>query len=176
MTTIKSEDAGAYKIHPLGNDDFTVKPYTLKPDDTIIEEALKILAGRVSRGQPLTKPDDVKNYLLLFYRSHEHEVFGCIFMNSQHEVITFEEMFQGTIDGASVYPREVVKRALELNAAAVTFYHNHPSGNPTPSQADIRLTGLLKTALKTVDIRTLDHIVIGAADTRPVSFAEQGLI
>lgn len=176
MTTIKSEDAGAYKIHPLGNDDFTVKPYTLKPDDTIIEEALKILAGRVSRGQPLTKPDDVKNYLLLFYRSHEHEVFGCIFMNSQHEVITFEEMFQGTIDGASVYPREVVKRALQLNAAAVTFYHNHPSGNPTPSQADVRLTERLKTALKTVDIRTLDHIVIGAADTRPVSFAEQGLI
>lgn len=176
MTTIKSEDAGAYKIHPLGKEDFEVKPCTFKSDDTIIEEALKILSARVSRGQALTKPDDVKNYLLIRYRGRLHEMFGCIFLNNQHEIIEVEELFYGTIDGASVYPRVVVQRALQLNAAAVTFFHNHPSGNPTPSQADIRLTGLLKTALKTVDIRTLDHIVIGAADTRPVSFAEQGFI
>ena len=176
MTTIKSEDAGAYKIHPLGKEDFTVKPFTFKSDDTIIEEALKILSARVSRGQALTKPDDVKNYLLIRYRGRVHEMFGCIFLNNQHEIIEVEELFYGTIDGASVYPRVVVQRALQLNAAAVTFFHNHPSGNPTPSQADIRLTGLWRTVLKTVDIRTLDHIVMGAADTRAVSFAEQGLI
>ena len=87
MTTIKSEDAGAYKIHPLGKEDFTVKPFTFKSDDTIIEEALKILSARVSRGQALTKPDDVKNYLLIRYRGRVHEMFGCIFLNNQHEII-----------------------------------------------------------------------------------------
>jgi DNA repair protein RadC len=104
----------------------------------------------------------------------EHEVFGCLFLDNQHAVIAAEDLFRGTIDGASVYPREVVKRALALNAAAVILYHNHPSGVSEPSQSDQRLTQRLKAALGTVDIRVLDHFVVGRAEA--LSFAERGLL
>jgi len=104
----------------------------------------------------------------------EHEVFVCIFLNNQHIVIKHEEMFRGTIDGASIYPREVAKRCLQLNAAAVLFAHNHPSGRTEPSQADRHITDKLKTALNLFDIRTLDHFIIGK--DKPYSFAEHGLL
>ncbi|MEZ8076857.1 DNA repair protein RadC, partial [Vibrio sp. FF112] len=106
-------------------------------------------------------------------KAYEREVFAVMFLDNQHHLISFEELFFGTIDSASVYPREVVKAALKTNAAAVIFAHNHPSGDATPSQADKRITQRLKDALALVDIRVLDHIVIGDS---AVSFAERGLL
>ena len=108
------------------------------------------------------------------YANYEHEVFVCMFLDNQHHILACEELFQGTIDSASVYPREVVKRALQLNAAAVIFVHNHPSGIPTPSQADKLITDKLEKALGLLDIRVLDHFIIGGAEQ--YSFADHGLI
>ena len=106
-------------------------------------------------------------------RDSPHEIFAVLFLDQRHRVIKFEEMFQGTIDGANVYPREVVKKALHHNAAAVILAHNHPSGVAEPSQSDERITQRLKDALALVDIRVLDHFVIG---DDIVSFAERGLL
>ncbi len=145
-----------------------------KREERLLERARKILLRRMQQGTYLSNPGEVKDYLRLQVGHLEHEVFGCLFLNNQHAVIAAEEMFRGTIDGASVYPREVVKRALELNAAAVIFYHNHPSGVSEPSQADQRLTQRLKAALGTVDIRVLDHFVVGSAEA--LSFTERGLL
>ena len=104
----------------------------------------------------------------------KNEVFGCIFLDTRHRVIKTVELFYGTIDGASVYPRVVAQKALELNAAATLFFHNHPSGIVEPSQADVRITEQLKRALDTIDVRVLDHVVIG--DTQSTSMALSGLI
>ena len=145
-----------------------------KREERLLARARKILLRRMQQGTYLSNPGEVKDYLRLQVGHLEHEVFGCLFLNNQHAVIAAEEMFRGTIDGASVYPREVVKRALELNAAAVIFYHNHPSGVSEPSQADQRLTQRLKAALGTVDIRVLDHFVVGSAEA--LSFTERGLL
>jgi DNA repair protein RadC len=139
-----------------------------------LELSRRYLLARISRGQVLGSPAEVRQYLLLKLRGLEHEVFACLFLDNQHAVIGYEELFRGTIDGASVYPREVVKRCLALNAAAVIFAHNHPSGVAEPSQADQRLTQRLKGALGTVDIRVLDHFVVG--DAEALSFAERGLL
>jgi DNA repair protein RadC len=147
-------------------------------DDAMIEYCLAVLQQRMRKpGTLLTSPGDVRSYLRLSVATLEHEVFGCLFLDNQHGVIRIEELFRGTIDGASVYPREVVKAALACNAAAVVFYHNHPSGMANPSQADRNLTDQLRAALKTVDIRVLDHFIVpGAGDAEPYSFAENGLI
>jgi DNA repair protein RadC len=107
-------------------------------------------------------------------RDYPYEVFACLFLDTRHRVISYEELFQGTIDGASVHPREVLRRALQHNAAAVILAHNHPSGVAEPSDADRRITTRLKDALALVDIRVLDHIVIG--DQLATSFAERGWI
>ena len=115
-----------------------------------------------------------RRYLLAKFQHLDHEVFSCVYLNNQHHVVKIESLFRGTIDGAAVYPREVVKRCLHHNAAAVIFAHNHPSGIAEPSQSDLAITGRLKKALETVDIRVLDHFVIGAGSV--VSFAERGLI
>ena len=106
--------------------------------------------------------------------SLEHEVFAVLFLDTQHRLIEYSELFRGTIDSASVYPREVLKEALRLNAAAVIVSHNHPSGNPEPSAADKSLTKRLREALAMVDVRVLDHIIVGGTET--TSFAEQGLL
>ena len=121
----------------------------------------------------LSSPQDTRNYLRLKFAGLEHEVFACLFLDQRHRVICFEELFTGTIDGASVYPREVVKATLKHNAAAVIFAHNHPSGNAEPSQSDKHITGRLKEALALIDVRVLDHFVVG---DEVVSFAERGLI
>lgn len=113
-------------------------------------------------------------YLIAKLGGFEHEVFSALFLDAKHRLIQYVEMFRGTIDSASVYPREVVKEALRLNAAAVIFAHNHPSGNPEPSQADKVLTQRLKEALALVDVRSLDHIIVAGQST--VSFAELGLL
>jgi DNA repair protein RadC len=122
----------------------------------------------------LDSPRRVTEFLRVQYAGVEREIFMCLFLDNRHQLISAEQMFMGTIDGASVHPREVVKRALQLNASAVIFAHNHPSGVADPSQADELITLRLKDALAIVDIRTLDHLVVGGS--RVTSFAEKGLI
>jgi DNA repair protein RadC len=122
----------------------------------------------------LTSPQATRAFLKTQLYRHPHEVFACLFLDNRHRVVKYEELFRGTIDGASVHPREVVRRALEINAAAVIFAHNHPSGVAEPSQADLRITQRLKDALALVDVRVLDHFIVG--DGEGTSMAERGLI
>ena len=130
------------------------------------------LAETLQKGDVLENPEATRQFLTARLRHLGHEVFAMLFMDNRHHIITFEELFHGTINGASVYPREIVKRALQLNAAAVILAHNHPSGVAEPSQADRNLTARLKEALGLVEVRVLDHFVIG--DGQCVSFAERG--
>ena len=143
-------------------------------DDEVILRAITILDKRIKRGDALCSPAQTRQYLRLQLASEKAEVFCCLFLDNRNRVIEFKRMFHGTIDGASVYPREVVKQALDHNAAAVIFAHNHPSGIAEPSQADQHITQRLKSALELVDIRVLDHIVVGDGET--VSLAERGLL
>jgi len=139
----------------------------------VLEMARRYLFEGLQRGDSLNSPEETRQYLSSQLRDYPHEVFAVLFLDQRHRVICFEEMFRGTIDGANVYPREVVKKSLEHNAAAVIFAHNHPSGVAEPSQADENITQRLKKALSLVDIRVLDHFVIG---DDVVSFAERGLL
>ncbi|HVT35628.1 MAG TPA: DNA repair protein RadC [Nevskiaceae bacterium] len=138
----------------------------------VLEMSRRHLAEELASGDALSGPQATRTYLTARLRGLDHEVFGALFLDSQHRVLGFDELAAGTIDGASVYPREVVKRALRRNAAAVIFAHNHPSGVAEPSAADRALTERLKSALALVDIRVLDHFVVG--EGTPVSFAERG--
>ncbi|UPG87234.1 DNA repair protein RadC [Luteibacter aegosomatis] len=148
--------------------------YLLATAEQILEAARQAIERKMQRGTSFTSPAVVKEYLRAKLAGFEHEVFAVLFMDTQHRLIEYAEMFRGTIDGASVYPRELVKEALRLNAAAVIVSHNHPSGNPEPSIADRTLTQRLKEALGLVDVRVLDHIIV--AGTTTTSFAEHGLI
>ncbi len=141
--------------------------------------AMKALSERhmlegIKSQRVLTSSATTREYLRARFRHYQSEIFSCLFLNNQHQVIKLEELFKGTIDGAAVYPREVVKRCLYHNAAAVILAHNHPSGIAEPSQADIAITKKLKAALQTIDVRVLDHLVIG--NTEVVSFAERDLL
>ncbi|MBD9361773.1 RadC family protein [Methylomonas fluvii] len=147
--------------------------YQVADDEAILFQALQIYQRRFSRGEALTSPDKAKDCIQIKLTPFEHEVFMAVFLDNQHKVIACEELFRGTIDGASVYPREVVKTALRHNAAALIFAHNHPSGISEPSQADRTITEKLKTALALIDIRVLDHFVVGET---VYSFAEHGLL
>lgn len=140
----------------------------------VLEMTQRYLAETLKRGDALTSPQQTKLYLTSVLRDRHREAFYILFLDNQHRVIQDEILFEGTIDAASVYPREVVKRALQLNAAALILAHNHPSGIAEPSQADRRITQRLIEALQLVDIRVLDHFVIG--DGEMVSFAELGWI
>lgn len=140
----------------------------------VLEMARRHLWEGIQRDDTLRDPADTRRYVAARLRDYGHEVFACLYLDNRHRVIHFEELFRGTIDGASVHPREVVKRALHHNAAAVILAHNHPSGVAEPSRADQTLTQRLKDALALVDIRVLDHIVVG--DNGTVSFAERGLL
>ncbi|AVS74953.1 DNA repair protein RadC [Paracidovorax cattleyae] len=142
--------------------------------DQILAAAREVIGQKMPRGTVFTSPAMVKDYLRTKLAGFEHEVFAVLFLDSQHGLIEYVEMFRGTIDATAVYPREVVKAALRLNAAAVIFSHNHPSGNPEPSRADELLTQRLKEALTLVGVRTLDHVVVGGEAT--ASFAERGLL
>ena len=122
----------------------------------------------------MSKPDETRDYLRLRLADYRNEVFGCLFLDNRHRIIAMRELFQGTIDGASVHPRVVVQQAMEVNAAALVFYHNHPSGVAEPSHADEAITRRLKEALALVDVRVLDHFVVSAGES--VSFAERGLL
>ena len=139
----------------------------------VLEMSRRYLAEKMQRGDALTDPDAVRFYLVSKLRDYRFEVFACLFLDNRHRVIQFEELFRGTIDSASVHPREVVRRCLFHNAAAVIFAHNHPSGVADPSQSDERITQKLKDALQLIDVRVLDHFIVG--DT-VVSFAERGLL
>lgn len=141
----------------------------------VIAAALAILQGRLRpHGAVVGGSRDVKDFLCLRLADLDREVFGVMFLSVHKAVIAFEVLFEGTLTQASVYPREIVKRALELNAAAVILTHNHPSGVTAPSQADLLLTEALKAALNTVDVRTLDHVIVGGLEA--LSFAEEGLM
>jgi DNA repair protein RadC len=141
---------------------------------SVVQLALEILRTRHRRGRALSSPEETRRYLQFVFEGYRNEVFGAIFLDNRHRVLGFEELFYGTIDGASVHPRVVVQRTLDLNAAAVIFAHNHPSGVAEPSRSDESLTRRLKEALTLVDVRVLDHIVVGSEGT--VSFAERGLL
>ena len=138
----------------------------------VLEMARRHLAERLRRDSALESPQAVRDYLKALLRHEPHEVFGCLLMDSKHRMLTFEVLFRGSIDSASVYPRQVVKRALRHNAAAVIFCHNHPSGIPEPSEADRTLTQRLKEALDLVEVRVLDHFIVG--DGEPLSMVEYG--
>ncbi len=125
-------------------------------------------------GPALLNPQATRDYLRVRLRDLPHEVFCCLYLDNRHRVIAFEELFRGTLDGASVHPREVVKHALAHNAASLILAHNHPSGVAEPSQADELITRRLKEALNLVEIRVLDHLIVG--DSRCESFAERGLL
>lgn len=140
----------------------------------ILGIARQLVAQRLSKGSSLTEPQQVIAHLQTLLIQQEREVFALLLLDSKHRVICYEELFQGTLDGASVYPREVVKTVLRHNAAAVILVHNHPSGDPEPSQADRRLTQTLKELLNLVGTRTLDHIIVGHEGC--VSMAELGLV
>lgn len=160
-----------FKIHEHNSTYTTARPVTA---DELIGIAIELIAARFTRGALLNCPAESQAYLISQLAGLEHEVFACLFLDNRHRVIEFRKLFRGTIDGCSVHPREVVKTALLLNAAAVIFAHNHPSGMPEPSQADLILTKRLQDALAMVDVRVLNHIVVGGVET--VSLAERGLL
>lgn len=142
-------------------------------------KAALVLAQRhamqaLRRADALTSPAQCARYLRLRLRRREREVFAVVFLDSQHRVIEYEELFQGTVDGTTVHPREVVRAALKHNAAAVILAHNHPSGVAEPSQADVRITERLRQALSLIDVRVLDHLVVG--DLEVTSLAERGML
>jgi DNA repair protein RadC len=129
---------------------------------------------RLRQGPSLTSPKAARDFLVAQLRDRDHEVFCCLYLDSRHRLIRFEELFRGTIDGASVHPREVVKEALARNATSVILAHNHPSGVAEPSQADEVITTRLRDALALVDIRVLDHLIVG--DGTCTSLAERGVV
>ncbi len=155
------------KIHGMGQAKFVQL-------QAVLEMSRRALHEEMQAGDALNSPQAVRKYLLLQLQSRQQEVFMVIFLDAQHRVLAAEEMFHGTLTQASVYPREVVKRALFHNAAAVIFAHNHPSGVAEPSQSDRMLTDALKQALTLVEVRTLDHFIV--AGSQCLSFAERGML
>lgn len=139
-----------------------------------LEMARRHLGEQMQSGLEIAGPETTRQYLLASLRASHQEVFACLYLDTRHRVIEFHRHFFGTIDSASVYPREIVKTALKHNAAAVILAHNHPSGVAEPSEADCNITKRIQSALALVDIRVLDHMVVG--DTEVVSFAESGLL
>ncbi len=164
--SIKTEAAPEYVIK---------KPTLTISDDDIIAKALGILESRITAtAYNITSPEDTKSYLKIKMGEYEQEVFSVIFLNTLNYIIECDEMFYGTVNTASVYPREIIKKALKLNASAIIIAHNHPSGNPEPSDADERITIRIKEACELMDITLLDHIIIGNPGL--VSLAERGLV
>ena len=149
-------------------------PAKLAQVSAVLELARRSLGQQMAERPVLDKVDNVKDYLRLQLGGRGHEVFAVLFLDAQHRLIQMEEMFRGSLTQASVYPREVLKRALQLHAAAVILAHNHPSGSATPSRSDEALTQTLQSALAMIDVRVLDHLVVG--DNEVISFVERGLL
>lgn len=166
LRALLEADLAAFSSH-LG-----LGPAKFSQLQAVLEMGRRHLAEGLKRDSALESPQQVRDYLKARLRHEPHEIFGCLFLDTRHRVLAFEALFHGTIDGASVYPRQVVKRALAHNAAAVILTHNHPSGIAEPSQADRLLTTRLKDALALVDVRVLDHFIVG--DGEPLSMAEYG--
>ncbi len=164
LSTLLNESMPAYDVQPKGRTKLQVAK------ELVRRSLLETLRHR----DVLSSPASVRDYLRMTLAGREYEVFMVLFLDAQHRVIDSEEMFRGTLTQTSVYPREVVKRSLFNNAAAVIFAHNHPSGIPEPSRADEALTQALKQALAMVDVKVLDHFVIAASGV--MSFAERGLL
>ncbi len=143
-------------------------------EQQIIDFAKQIISNRFLHGKSITSPSEAIEFLQLRLATRQREVFAVVFLSNKNEVITYEELFQGTNDQTAVFPREILKRALFYNASAVVLSHNHPSGHPEPSQADISITDKIKTALELIDVRTLDHIIVGG--TKNFSMAEKGYL
>lgn len=142
-------------------------------DERTVARAIKILSKELAApGELLTAPSVVKRYLTLRLAKKEHEIFGALWLNAKNQLIANEDMFFGTLTQATIHPREVVKKALGYNAASLVCYHNHPSGTPSPSEADRQITTVLKNALQLVEVRLIDHIIVGGLDC--YSFAEHG--
>lgn len=160
QASIVRNDAGLYR---------TRRPVSA---DELLGFATGLLEERFRRSDALGSPDATRDYLMLRLAVEERELFGVVFLDSQHQVLSFEVLFQGSLSSTTVHPREVVKRCLALNAGAVILAHNHPSGVPDPSSADRQITDRLGRALELVEVRLLDHIVVGGP--RAVSFAERG--
>ena len=156
-------------------DDDGRRPALSRTDRNLVAKAIRCLeAVYLTKTDCLTSPDATRDYLKLRLYGLPYEVFACLFLDTRHRVIRYEELFKGTIDGASVHPREVVRRVIETGAGAVIFAHNHPSGVAEPSQADLRITQRLRDALMLIDVRVLDHLIVG--DGTATSLAERGLI
>ncbi|MFW5442688.1 MAG: RadC family protein [Methylococcaceae bacterium] len=147
--------------------------YRAADEDDVISEATQIYGSYFAKGTLISEPADSADYLKLKLAQYDHEVFICLFLDTRHRVISCDEMSHGTIDQANVYPREIIKATLRHNASAVIFAHNHPSGLAEPSDADKRITAKLKNALETIDVKVLDHIIIGDGT---YSFAEKGIL
>lgn len=145
-------------------------PLTMKQ---LLEKAANVVAEKFVESDAYCNPAKVKEFLKFKLHQHDREVFGIMFLTSQHRLIDFQELFFGTINSTNVYPREIVKAALEQNAAAVILAHNHPSGDPDPSAADIRITHRIKEALELIDVQVLDHIIVGR---NALSLAERGML
>jgi DNA repair protein RadC len=144
--------------------------------EAAMELARRSLKDGMRATSALTSPGQVRDYLQLAIADREHEVFICLWLDAQHRVISFEELFRGTLTQTSVYPREVVKRALHFNAAAVCLSHVHPSSQTEPSRADEALTSALRQALSLIDVRVIDHIIVAANGSSLTSMAERGLL
>ncbi len=155
------------KIHGMG-------PAKYVQLQAALEVGKRYLEKSINAGDAITSPEKIKQFLKAKMRAYQQEVFSCVYLDNQHRILDYKELFYGTIDGASVYPREVVKQTLAFNAAAVIFAHNHPSGIAEPSQSDKQITERLVKALNLVDVRVLDHMIVG--DDEVVSFAERGLL
>lgn len=146
-----------------------------RQEDELVQQAITVLERRLfKRGPSLENPQQVRQYLRLKLAREPHEVFAAVFLDSRHRVIAYEPLFFGTIDAVSVYPRQVLVRALKHNSAAVILAHNHPSGDTEPSEKDKAITRRLNASLDLIDVRILDHFIIGQGE--PYSFAEAGLI
>ena len=175
MSKVKSEERAKYNITSDGIVGAKMEKIVSfsGTEDGVIDLAIKILDSRIKRGDALCSPKETRQYLRLQLAEEIAEVFCVLWLDNRNRVIHFQRMFNGTIDGASVYPREVVRHAIANNAAACILTHNHPSGVAEPSHADEMITKRLKDALALIDVRVLDHMIVG---DEIVSFAERGLI
>jgi len=174
MTKVKSEEAAGYTVGAKHDEPKMENIMVFEgTEDQVIKEAIMILDSRIRHGDAICSPNQTRQYVRLQLTGELAEVFCCLWLDNRNRVLEFQRLFTGTIDGASVYPREVVRHALHHNAAAVIFVHNHPSGVAEPSRADEQITKRLKDALELIDVRTLDHLIVG---DEVISFAERGLI
>lgn len=160
-----------FKIDETNGTYMVASPVTEKD---ILIMARRLAKNRLAKGRRIERPSSAFIYLQALMGNYENEVFGALFLDNQHRIICFEELFRGTLNVTNIHPREVVKKALAVNAAAVIFVHNHPSGEPDPSEADKKITVQLRETLNLIDVRVLDHIVVGAKAC--ISMAERGLI